>query len=110
MEKVEKYVKLKSMKKINDRSKDNRLKQLMIRLLPDIPPELKKQFLSKCWNKWRKVIADGKEHAAAELIGAALRGFLTRQFMRLLYKRNSKINSLTLKLFGKYLDKNCLVY
>jgi hypothetical protein len=96
--------------KIKERASKNRLRQILVRLMKDIPDEMKKEFYNIYFYRWWKHQLKKKAQDAGFLVTTISRGFLARKFARKLLKQKYKMNEIVKKLFGKHLNLIKLYY
>jgi hypothetical protein len=85
-------------------------RRILLRLMKELPPEVRFEFLKRYFNRWRNSNVHMKKSNASILLVARLKGFITRRFRDLLFKRKARMNDLVMKLFGKYLDMRRLCF
>jgi hypothetical protein len=95
------------LKKINHAFK---IRRILLRLMKDLPAEVRLEFLKRYLNRWRNVNQHMKKNHASILLVARLKGHIVRRFRDLLLRRKAKMNDLVMKLFGKYLDMRRLCF
>ena len=96
--------------KIKEVAKKERLKQLMLRLVKDIPTEVRNEFLKKFFHRWWKQQIKHKTFEAGFLVTTLSRGYLARKFIKKLLKQKLLVNNIIQKLFGKHLNQLKLYY
>lgn len=67
--------------------------------------QMNKKILNKYFNHWRDLLPELRKNDSAKTIQTNLRSHNAKKKVKRLRLRNEKIKYLTLKLFGKYLDK-----
>ena len=104
------YLKRKVLNDLQDKSIKLRVRQLLLRMMADLPDEVKREFLNKHFNRWRNSNVKSKQHEAADKIKSNIKGHFARKFRDLQLKKKSMMNNIAICLFGKYLDKKRIYF
>lgn len=72
--------------------------------------QMNKKILNKYFNHWRDLLPGLRRDDSAKKIQTNLRSHNARKKVKRLRLRNEKMRYLTLKLFGKYLDKRKIAF
>lgn len=99
------FLKLYAFNNIWLQSKENRRRQLLVKLMKDIPEELKQEYLKKYFLKWWKVMRNAKEEEAANIINNKARAFRSSKKKKKLVDQKDRVEKLLKNLFIKHSDK-----
>jgi len=91
--------------KLKKHAKQNRVRQLLLRNIKDIPDNLKEEFLRKGIKRWYEELRKAKMLRGVNIINSGVRRFFCMKLKKMRLNRKLKTNSIVLKLLGKYLDK-----
>jgi hypothetical protein len=100
----------KFMGKLRDISLNFRRRRMLLRIMKDIPPELKFEFKKRYFFKWKSFHEYLKANAASYFITNIFKGYIVRRFKNKLLKIKRKMTDLVIRLFGKHLDMRKLMF
>jgi len=104
------YIKRKVLNDLQNKSVKLRLRQLMFRLMDDLPDDVKREFLKKHITRWRSVNRKLNEHEAADKIKYHIKAYMARKWRDFQLKRKQKLNAVSYRLFKQYLDKKRIYF
>jgi hypothetical protein len=104
------YIKHKVLGDLQNKSIKMRLRQLLFRLMDDLPDEVKLDFLKKHTGKWRLQNRKMKEIEAADRIKYYIKAYIVRKWRDFELKKKYKMNTIAIRLFKKYLDKKKIYF
>lgn len=106
---LDRYVKLRVLNNIKKAGAGNKMNKVL-RKAHGRKEQMNKKIKGLYFNKWRDALPGLRKHDAATTIQKNLRSKNARDKVKRLRRRNEKIKYLTLKLFGKYLDKRKIAF
>ena len=104
------YIKRKTLNDLQNKSVKLRLRQLMFRLMDDLPDDVKREFLKKHTYRWRSINRKMKEDEAADKIKYHIKAYIARKWKDFQLKRKQKLNAVSYRLFKQYLDKKRIYF
>ena len=104
------YIKRKVLNDLQDKSVKLRLRQLMFRLMDDIPDDAKREFLKKHTYRWRSVNRKMKEHEASDKIKYHIKAYIARKWKDFQLKRKQKLNAPGWKILLDFFFSYSLIY
>jgi len=102
---TEKFLKLYSFNNIYKKAQDNKLRDILVKNMEDIPEEVKKEYLKKYYLRWWKALQETKEEKAANLINNKARAFRSGRRKKKIEDQRDTTETLMKKLYMRHADK-----